>query len=114
MSFLKSPPALTPPALAGGPHLPAQCNAHSLLASLLQAEKCYRASTHSCEADDHYTSSQKTQTGGAVFKLMGKKYPHLLPSCMATEVKGRCLSEPVVAASEDDELQTNLCKAPRD
>lgn len=38
MSFLKSPPALTPPALAGGPHLLAQCNAHSLFA-LLQAER---------------------------------------------------------------------------
>lgn len=48
------------------------------------------------------------------FQANGQKYPHLLPSCMATEVKGRCLSEPVVAASEDDELQTNLCKAPRD
>lgn len=48
------------------------------------------------------------------FQANGQKYPHLLSSCMATEVKGRCLPEPVVAALEDDELQTNLCKAPRD
>lgn len=39
-----------------------------------------RASTHSCEADDHYTSSQKTQTGGAVFKLVGK---NILTCCPA-------------------------------
>lgn len=111
---LKSPPALTSPALAGGPHLFAHCNAHSSLASLLQAEKCYGASTHSCETDDYYTISRKKTNRRCSFQANGQKYPHLLPSCMATEVKGRCLSEPVVAASEDDELQTNLCKAPRD
>lgn len=48
-----------------------------------------------------------------VFQANRQKYPHLLPGSMAFEVKGRCLLLSMAAASDDDELQISLCRAPR-